>query len=49
MKVRHRKQSGRYIVLNITSMKELPGGLAVKDPVMSLLWPGSLTWHGFDP
>ena len=24
---------------------ELPGGLAVKDPALSLLWLGSLQWH----
>ena len=26
-----------------------PGGLAVKDPVLSLLWLRSLLWLGFDP
>lgn len=28
---------------------EFPGGLAVKDPVLSLLWIGSLQWCGFEP
>ena len=27
----------------------VPGGLVVKDLVLSLLWLGSLKWHGFDP
>ena len=29
--------------------EELPGGLAVKDPVWPLLWLWSLLWCGFDP
>lgn len=28
---------------------EFPGGLVVKDPVLSLLWLGSLLWPRFDP
>ena len=30
-------------------MAEYPGGTVVKDLALSLLWPGSLLWHGFDP
>ena len=32
-----------------TSVVEFPAGLAVKDPALSLLWFGSLLWHGFNP
>lgn len=28
---------------------EFPGGLAVKDVALSLLWPGSSLWHRFKP
>ena len=28
---------------------EFPGGVAVKDPALSLLWLGSLLWRQFDP
>ena len=27
---------------------EFPGGLAFKDLALSLLWLGSLLWHGFN-
>ena len=27
---------------------EFPGGLVIKDPVLSMLWLGSLLWCGFD-
>ena len=30
-------------------IEEFPGGLAVKDSVWSLLWPGLLLWLGFNP
>ena len=29
--------------------KEFPGGLAVKNQALSLMWLGSLLWHRFDP
>ena len=29
--------------------EEFPGGLAVKDLMLSPLWLWSLLWHGFDP
>ena len=31
------------------SLSEFAGGPEVKDPALSLLWLGSLLWHGFDP
>ena len=30
-------------------LEEFPGGPAVKDSALSLLWLGLLLWHGFDP
>ena len=30
-------------------LKEFAGGLVIKDPVLLLLWLGSLLWHGFNP
>jgi len=38
-----------FYVWNILFQKlEFPGGLAAKDPVLSLLWLGSLLRRGFD-
>ena len=31
-----------------TIMREFLGGLVVKEPVLSLLWLGSVLWHVFD-
>ena len=28
---------------------QLPGGIVNEDLVLSMLWLGSLLWHGFDP
>ena len=32
-----------------TGSPESPCGPVVKDLVLSLLWLGSMLWHGFDP
>ena len=37
------------VCICILYISEFPGSLVVKDLALSLLWLGSLLWHGFNP
>ena len=43
------RQWGQRVSSARVAFEESSGGLAVKDPVLSLLWLRSLLWHGFQP